>query len=56
MKTIKCVIYARYSSHGQREESLDAQERACRAYAEEHGYEVVGVYQDAAISALGIAQ
>ena len=50
MKTIKCVIYARYSSHGQREESLNAQERACRAYAEEHGDEVVGVYQDAAKS------
>ena len=50
MKTKECVIYARYSSHGQREESLDAQERACRAYAEEHGYKVVGVYQDAAKS------
>ena len=50
MKTKECVIYARYSSHGQREESLDAQERACRAYAEEHGYEVVEVYQDAAKS------
>lgn len=50
MKTKECVIYARYSSHGQREESLDAQERACRTYAEEHGYEVVEVYQDAAKS------
>ena len=29
----KAVIYARYSSHNQREESIDAQLRECHDYA-----------------------
>jgi len=44
------VIYARYSSHNQREESLDAQIRACRAYAETMGYTVIEIYADSAQS------
>lgn len=35
----------------QREESIDAQIRACREYAEREGYEVVEIYYDEAISA-----
>ena len=45
------VIYARYSSHNQREESIDAQIRACIEYAERLGYTVIEVYADSALSA-----
>ena len=31
----KAVIYARYSSHSQRDVSIDQQIRACRAFAED---------------------
>lgn len=42
------VIYARYSSNNQREESIDAQVRACREYAKVHGLNVVNIYTDSA--------
>lgn len=42
------VIYARYSSKNQREESIDAQLRACRAYAQEHGLTIIKEYTDSA--------
>ena len=45
------VIYARYSSHNQREESLDAQIRACTEYAKRLGYTIIEVYADSAVSA-----
>lgn len=45
------VIYARYSSSNQREESIDAQVRACEEYAERNGYVIVDVYADSAKSA-----
>ena len=44
------VIYARYSSQGQREESIEGQLRECRAYAERNGWTVVGEYIDRALS------
>jgi DNA invertase Pin-like site-specific DNA recombinase len=44
------VIYARYSSHGQTEQSIEGQLRDCYAYAEREGYKVVGEYIDRAIS------
>lgn len=44
------MIYARYSSHNQREASLEQQIAECRKYAERNGYNVIEVYQDAAIS------
>lgn len=44
------VIYARYSSRNQREESLGAQIRACKAYAVQMGYLVVAIYTDSAKS------
>ena len=48
---MKAVIYARYSSDNQREESITAQVRACTEYAERQGYTVVKVYTDEARSA-----
>ncbi len=45
------VIYARYSSSNQREESIDGQIRECRAFAETNGYAIVNIYIDRALSA-----
>ena len=45
------VIYARFSSDMQREESIDAQIRACREYATRSGIQVIGEYIDRAKSA-----
>ena len=45
------VIYARFSSDNQREESITAQVRACTEYARQRGYPVVKVYTDEARSA-----
>ena len=45
------VIYARYSSDNQREESIEGQIRECTAYAEKNGITVVRHYIDRAISA-----
>ena len=45
------VIYARYSSDSQREESIEGQIRECTAYAEKNGITVVKHYIDRAISA-----
>lgn len=47
----KAVIYARFSSTHQREESIDAQLRACREYASKHGLSIVKIYIDRALSA-----
>ena len=44
------VIYARYSSHNQREESIEGQIRECRRYAQENDITIVGEYIDRAIS------
>ena len=46
----KAVIYARYSSDMQREESIDAQVRACSYYAHQYQFEVVHIYADRAQS------
>lgn len=46
----RTVIYARFSSDMQREESIDAQVRACKAYAKSKGYTVVKEYVDEAKS------
>ena len=44
------VIYARFSSHSQNEQSIEGQLRVCTDYATKQGYNVVGQYCDAAIS------
>lgn len=46
----RAVIYARYSSDHQREESIDAQVRACREYCQRKGYLVTKIYADEASS------
>jgi len=48
---VDAVIYARFSSDNQRDESITAQVRACTEYAKKHGYNVVRVYTDEAKSA-----
>lgn len=45
------VIYARYSSDRQREESIEGQIRECKAFASTNGYEIIGIYTDRALSA-----
>ena len=46
----RAVIYARFSSSAQREESIDTQIRECTAYANSHDMIVVGTYEDRAKS------
>ena len=36
------VIYARYSSDNQREESIEGQLRECKAFAEKNDIQIVG--------------
>ena len=45
---IPAVIYARYSSHGQNDASIEQQVAECRAYAEQTGYTILDVYADRA--------
>ena len=42
------VIYARYSSRGQNEQSIDQQYNVCEKYAKDNGYRIVGHYSDEA--------
>lgn len=51
MQKCKAVIYARYSSAGQRDESIEGQFRECREFAERKGYKVIAEYSDRALSA-----
>ncbi|EOS54432.1 hypothetical protein C814_03413 [Anaerotruncus sp. G3(2012)] len=44
------VIYARYSSHGQTEQSIEGQLRDCYAYAQREGYVVIHEYVDRALT------
>lgn len=48
---MKAVIYARYSSDSQREESIEGQLRECMEYAKFNGIDVIGSYIDRAFSA-----
>ena len=48
---MKAVIYARFSSDRQREESIEGQVRECRDYAEQNGITIVDTYIDRAKSA-----
>lgn len=47
---MKAVIYARYSSDSQREESIEGQIRECTAFAEKNGITVLRHYIDRAFS------
>ena len=46
----KAVIYARYSSHSQGEQSIEGQISAAEKYAAGHGYTVVRTYVDRAMT------
>lgn len=48
---MKAVIYARYSSDNQREESIEGQIRECTEYAVRNDITVIGSYIDRALSA-----
>ncbi len=47
---MNAVIYARYSSDKQREESIEAQLKVCHSYAEQMGYTVIREYTDRALT------
>lgn len=44
------IIYVRYSSHSQRDVSIDQQIRACRAFAERNSIRIVSIYEDRALT------
>ena len=48
---MNAVIYARYSSDNQREESIEGQIRECTEYADRHGLTIISSYIDRAFSA-----
>ena len=47
---MRAVIYARYSSHAQKDASIEQQLRVCRQYAREHDLQIVGEYCDHALT------
>ncbi|MBQ8637420.1 MAG: recombinase family protein, partial [Clostridia bacterium] len=46
----KAVVYARYSSHRQGEQSIEGQLAAAYKYANENGYKIVHEYIDRAMT------
>lgn len=50
----RVALYARYSSDGQRDASIDDQFRICRERATSEGWTIVTAYKDAAISGASI--
>lgn len=48
---MKAVIYARYSSDNQREESIEGQLRECTAYCKKNNITILRTYIDRALSA-----
>ena len=46
----RAALYARYSSDNQREASIEDQFRLCREHAGRERWQIVGSYEDAAIS------
>ena len=48
---MRAVIYARYSSDSQREESIEGQLRECKEFAEKNDITIIGEYIDRALSA-----
>lgn len=44
------VIYARYSSNNQKEESIEQQVNKCQEFANRKGYTIIEIYSDAAMS------
>ena len=48
--TLRCALYARYSSDQQRAASIEDQFRVCRERAAREGWKIAGAYKDSAIS------
>lgn len=48
------VIYARYSSNNQKEESIDAQIRAIEEFCKKNNYNIIHIYKDEAITGTSI--
>ena len=48
--TLRCALYARYSSDQQRAASIEDQFRICRERAEREGWTIAGAYRDGAVS------
>ena len=46
----KAVIYARYSSYNQTEQSIEGQMHVCEKFAKENDIKIIGNYIDRAIS------
>ena len=47
------VIYARFSSHTQTEQSIEGQLRDCHEFARRNGLSIVGEYIDRALTETG---
>lgn len=47
---MNAVIYARFSSHAQNEQSIEGQLKVCYEFAERNGYKVIAEYIDRALS------
>ena len=48
--TLRCALYARYSSDQQRAASIEDQFRVCKEHAGREGWRIAGAYRDAAVS------
>ena len=48
--TLRCALYARYSSDQQRAASIEDQFRICRERAAREGWKIAGAYKDSAVS------
>ncbi len=44
------VVYVRYSSHAQRDVSIEQQTRVCQAFAKRQGIRIVQIYEDRALT------
>ena len=52
--TLRCALYARYSSDQQRAASIEDQFRICRELAEREGWKLTGTYKDSAVSGASV--
>ena len=46
---MNAIIYARFSSHAQNEQSIEGQLKVCYEYARKNGITVIGEYIDRAL-------
>ena len=52
--TLRCALYARYSSDQQRAASIEDQFRICRERADREGWKIAGTYKDGAVSGASV--